>query len=246
MWRNTSIITIFALFFVSLFAFSDAMAASRVVESYCKDPNYTCVTVKRGQSWQSMFPDKTQRDIVMRINRVNTGVGAGTKIAVPKNLSHLTVLDVAPFPKAISPPGQKTIIVQPSVLAWGAYDADGTLVHWGPMSGGKNWCADVNSSCKTVSGEFLIYDKRGKGCKSSKFPVGKGGAPMPYCMFFHGGFALHASPAVPGYHASHGCVRIYLEDAGWLNQNFIDMPSETTPPTKVIVKGYDELFTGET
>jgi len=32
-------------------------------------------------------------------------------------------------------------------------------------------------------------------------------------MFFHGGFALHGSPSVPGYNASHGCVRLFDDDA---------------------------------
>ncbi len=35
------------------------------------------------------------------------------------------------------------------------------------------------------------------------------GAPMPYCMEFHPGFGLHAGN-LPGYPASHGCVRLSL------------------------------------
>ena len=65
-----------------------------------------------------------------------------------------------------------------------------------------------------------IYNKGGAGCASSKFPVGRGGAPMPYCMFFHGGYALHGSYEVPGYHASHGCIRLFVDDAAWLNEEF--------------------------
>ena len=40
-------------------------------------------------------------------------------------------------------------------------------------------------------------------------------------MFFHGGFALHGSYEVPGYHASHGCVRMFVNDAKWLNEEFV-------------------------
>ena len=51
---------------------------------------------------------------------------------------------------------------------------------------------------------FLVYDHnqfsvKRKGlpsCVSSKFPLGKGGAPMPYCMFFRGGYAIHGSPRI--------------------------------------------------
>jgi len=39
-------------------------------------------------------------------------------------------------------------------------------------------------------------------------------------MYFHGGFALHGSYEVPGFNASHGCVRLFVPDAEWLNQDF--------------------------
>ncbi len=49
---------------------------------------------------------------------------------------------------------------------------------------------------------------------------------MPYCMFFHGGYALHGSYELPGYNASHGCVRMYKADAEWLNQSFLRIGSK--------------------
>ncbi|MGD9591681.1 MAG: L,D-transpeptidase [Candidatus Berkiella sp.] len=106
-----------------------------------------------------------------------------------------------------------------------AYDDDGRLVRTGHVSGGKNYCPDIGRGCKTVTGTFTIYTKKGAGCKSSRFPVGKGGAPMPYCMFFKGGYALHGSYHVPNYNASHGCVRMSPADAKWLNLNFVRVGS---------------------
>ena len=44
---------------------------------------------------------------------------------------------------------------------------------------------------------------------------------MPYCFFYNGGYAIHGSYDVPGYHASHGCVRIFVEDAKWLYREFV-------------------------
>lgn len=35
-------------------------------------------------------------------------------------------------------------------------------------------------------------------------------------MYFTGGYALHGSPSVPAYPASHGCVRLSNADADWL------------------------------
>ncbi|RDI44529.1 L,D-transpeptidase [Aquicella lusitana] len=185
----------------------------------CDLPQYECYAVKRGDSWQKLFPDEDQRDIVMRINRMNTKLYPGLKIAVPTSFGS-DPLDYSPFPQYIDPPGTKFILVSLSKLAFGAYDSNGTLQRWGPVSGGQNYCADVRRGCRTPAGKFAIYQKRGAGCVSSKFPLGKGGAPMPYCMFFHRGFALHGSYTVPGYHDSHGCVRLFVNDAKWLNQEF--------------------------
>ena len=43
-------------------------------------------------------------------------------------------------------------------------------------------------------------------------------APMPYSIFFHGGYAIHATGEVErlGSPASHGCVRLELQNARWL------------------------------
>lgn len=40
-------------------------------------------------------------------------------------------------------------------------------------------------------------------------------APMPHSVFFHGGYAVHATPHVRnlGRPASHGCVRLHPDDA---------------------------------
>ena len=43
--------------------------------------------------------------------------------------------------------------------------------------------------------------------------------------YFRGGYAVHGSPSVPGYPASHGCVRIPNWEADWLGGHlFIGMP----------------------
>ena len=55
---------------------------------------------------------------------------------------------------------------------------------------------------------------------------------MPYCMYFHGGQALHGSYEVVNGNISHGCVRLHVNDARWLRFNFAE------PGTKVIIKPY--------
>ncbi len=186
----------------------------------CQDSStYTCYTVKRGDTWTKLFPDENERDIVMRLSRINTHLKRGMVLAIPKECCH-DIIDYSPFAKQISAPGEKIIIVSLGQQAFGAYDSQGNLVRWGPVSGARGYCPDIHRGCHTPIGTFAIYNKEGEDCVSTKFPVPYGGAPMPYCMFFHGGFALHGSYEVPGYNASHGCVRMFVNDAQWLNEEF--------------------------
>lgn len=128
--------------------------------------------------------------------------------------------------------GNKVFIFDPSQLSWFAYGSHGQLIASGRASGGRGYCPDVGRSCRTPVGTFRVKSKGGPGCISSKFPLPYGGAPMPYCMFFHGGFAIHGSNDVPNHNASHGCVRVEPEDARWLNHEFMDIG------TTVIVRSY--------
>ncbi|KTD82313.1 L,D-transpeptidase [Legionella waltersii] len=123
-------------------------------------------------------------------------------------------------------------IFNPNTLTWKAINANGKVIKTGRGSGGKHYCKDVGRSCKTPSGVFTVISKGGAGCRSSRYPVGRGGSPMPYCMFFSKLYAIHGSYDVPNYNASHGCVRVRPSDAKWLSQNFI------TIGTKVIIKSY--------
>jgi lipoprotein-anchoring transpeptidase ErfK/SrfK len=126
---------------------------------------------------------------------------------------------------SIPAPGIKTVKINLSSHTWAAYSPNGDLIRSGRVSGGKNYCPDLHRGCRTPIGTYTVYSKQGAGCTSTKFPVGKGGAKMPYCMFFKGGYAMHGSNAVPNYNASHGCVRMPVDDARWLNQEFVNVGS---------------------
>jgi len=129
---------------------------------------------------------------------------------------------------------EKTIIVDPHVHAWGAYNSSGNLIKAGVASAGSNWCPDLGRRCHTSVGTFRIHSLGGAGCISHIFPRPHGGAPMPYCMFFNGGQALHGVPPyeVGDGNYSHGCVRLRVPDAAWIRHNF------ATIGTKVIVRPY--------
>jgi L,D-transpeptidase ErfK/SrfK len=206
--------------------------------SLCKkNSKYDCYKVKRGDSWKKLFPNKKERDLVRRVNRQNVRLRRGSTIAIPNKLIEMDYYALSPFHLWIKPTGKKTIIYDPRKVAWAAYDKDGNLVKWGPAAGGNTWCSDVRRSCRTARGEFQVYRKGNKYCKSGKYPLPNGGAPMPFCMHFFRGFALHGSPTVPGYNASHGCVRLFVPDAKWLNKNFINL-RDKNDPVKVVVLPY--------
>ncbi|HAT2066166.1 TPA: L,D-transpeptidase [Legionella pneumophila] len=204
----------------------------------CAYPQYECIKVTGGQSWEKLFPDPVQRDIVQRVNRTYNYLWSGREIAVPKNLANINIFDVSPFPLKIQSENEKQIIVDQEKLAWGAYDAQGNLVWWGPISSGSDKCSDSNKVCRTLTGIFRVFSKENVRCTSDVFPIGRGGAKMPYCMYFHKGFALHGSDDIPGVRASHGCVRMFIQDAKWLNENFVELSSERNNfmGTKVIVR----------
>jgi L,D-transpeptidase ErfK/SrfK len=217
---------------------SSASAQEYFGTKLCESGNYDCIQVQPGDTWISLFSSKKERDLVKRFNRMNTRLKANMFLAIPENLEASDSMAFAPFPTKIAAQGAKLIVVDLTQLAWGAYDDEGNLLKWGPASGGRKWCYDIDASGKTVIGRFQIYDIRGSNCVSSQFPTNKpgGGAPMPYGMFFKGGYALHGSHEVPGYNASHGCVRLFIEDAQWLNEDFAKTPGRT----KVLVLPYDE------
>lgn len=137
------------------------------------------------------------------------------------------------FPATREATGRKVFIFDPKATAWAAYDAQGNLVKTGSASGGKDYCEDIGRSCRTVTGTFHVYSKKGAECRSSLYPIEThGGARMPYCMHFNGGYSIHAAYEVPNYNTSHGCIRVLPSAAQWLNENFVDVG------TTVIVKPY--------
>lgn len=195
-------------------------------------------------TWDTLWPDTAELDIVQKINRINIPIYIGLVIAMPNDMQDKTYMDFAPFPQLSESGHEKVLIWDPKLLAWAAYDSSGALISWGPGVGGMDFCPDIKRSCRTIAGTFTILEKYSAGYRSSKYPIeecrGKepgrpGCAPMPYFMKFHrGGLGFHGSDDVPGYHASHGCVRIFPADAEWLSKNFVEKD------TKVIILPYSK------
>ena len=238
----------FKLMFVLLFGYFGAASAITPGQSplipagpdpiyfgpkLCENASFECIKVQNNESWEKKFPDENQRDLVQRLNRTYNRLYPGQLLVLPKDLAKATLLDLAPFPHQISD-HEKQIIVDQDKLAWAAYNSNGELVKWGPIASGRDKCPDSANSCRTLTGMYRIFSKEGPDCQSDIFPIGRGGAKMPYCMFFHKGYALHGSEDIPGYRASHGCVRMFTRDAKWLNYEFAESDHGDSPGTKVV------------
>ncbi|KTD61382.1 L,D-transpeptidase [Legionella spiritensis] len=133
------------------------------------------------------------------------------------------------FPLKTTATGKKQFIFDPKAYAWAAYDEEGNRVMTGGASGGKDFCEDVGQTCRTVTGTFRLYNKKGLECRSGEYPVETtGGAKMPYCMYFFRGYTIHAAYEVPYANSSHGCVRVFPSAAKWLNEEFMTRGTQVT------------------
>lgn len=139
---------------------------------------------------------------------------------------------ISSLPRRIAPHGERVFVFSPRLLRWAAYDAQGYRVAGGKANGGSSFCTDIGRPCLTPAGTHRVQSKGTAACVSRKFPVGVGGAPMPYCMFFRGGYAIHGSPYISNNNTSHGCIRVHTGAARWLHRHFM------RPGTKVIVLSY--------
>lgn len=115
-------------------------------------------------------------------------------------------LDHAPLPRLVRElaSGSKVLVVHQPGQVFGAYE-DGELVRWGPVSTGR-------AEHPTPSGRYTLT-WRSRGRHSTVNPEWY----MEWYFNFHNerGLSFHQY-ALPGYPASHACVRLLERDARWL------------------------------
>ncbi|MGA9589609.1 MAG: L,D-transpeptidase [Salegentibacter sp.] len=156
-------------------------------------------------SFNSRF-SKEQKNTLYALNRVD-GYRVGVKdvMVVPDTLtSDLAVY--SPFPKnlEILDSIPKALLINQRVQAFGLYES-GKLLRWGPVSSGKQ-------STPTPNG--LYY---GNYKAKRKISTINGSWVMPYYFNFMNfdGVGTHQY-TLPGFPASHACVRMFREDAKFI------------------------------
>ena len=82
-----------------------------------------------------------------------------------------------------------------------------------PVSTGNNkrYCVDGQCATAVTPGGSFKVTRKINGLRVSR--LGKLYNPL----YFNGGIAIHGAPSVPGYPASHGCVRIPMAVSKWFH-----------------------------
>jgi len=156
--------------------------------------------LQKGESLSGICQaDSSCEIILMKVNRIDKRhMRAGKPILVPVDTRKAMLY--VPVPARLSDSrGEREIRIFLSRQYFGAYEK-GWLLFWGPVSSGKR-------GRNTPPGKFFVnYKHRFK--RSLKYDD----APMPFSINFNNGYFIHQQ-SMPGYPASHGCVRLLEVDA---------------------------------
>ncbi|HEV8627192.1 MAG TPA: L,D-transpeptidase family protein [Acidimicrobiia bacterium] len=156
---------------------------------------------------------------------LTSAVMAFQKVAgMPRNgratLDVLAAIAAATDPAPLLPDGGPTRIEVDFKRQVLFFWKDGAVARILPVSSGngKKYCEEgICGVAVTPSGSFRI-ERRIKGKRKSYLGL------LYDPLYFYGGYAIHGSPSVPGYPASHGCVRIPMHVSRWM---FDTVPNRT-------------------
>jgi len=169
---------------------------------------------------------KEQLQIVYALNRVDPGPARRTDTLVIPAKWEADLMAYSPYPAEV--PGlrdvKKIIFFSYPIQAFGVYE-NGVLKRWGPTSMGKK-------STPTPTGLFFSNWKS-KEAISTVDPTWK--LKWNFNVSNKGGVGWHQY-AMPGYPASHSCMRLYDYDARWL-YDWADQWRLTADRATVAVKG---------
>lgn len=172
-------------------------------------PRYRPIVIESAQSLAALRKQLGVEAflIVLKINRVDLEhVRQGATLLVPEQA--IDLLSASPFPREIPAeacPSEKLLAVSRRVQAFAAYDKC-TLVRWGPTSTGRkesptpaglyhtNWRSRLRRSTENAAWllPWLVNIENSRGISFHQFDL-------------------------PGYPASHACVRLLADDARWVH-----------------------------
>ena len=156
-------------------------------------------------SFKSRYSEAQQK-IIYALNRIEARkVRKGKNLIIPDTLFS-DIFNYAPFPNTLDliKDIPKTVLISQRVQGFALYE-NGNLIKWGPVSSGKK-------STPTPNG--LHY---GNYKAKRKISTVNDDWILPYYFNFMNfeGVGVHQY-ALPGYPASHACVRLYMDDANYI------------------------------
>ncbi len=156
--------------------------------------------IKKGESLSVICSaDSVCERLFMKVNRVDERhIRPGRTVLVPVDARKAELY--LPVPRTLADSrGEREMRIFLVLQYFGAYEK-GELLFWGPLSSGIKKRA-------TPPGRFFVqYKERFK--RSTKYE----NAPMPFSINYYKGYFVHQQ-SLPGYAASHGCVRLLGGDA---------------------------------
>jgi hypothetical protein len=174
---------------------------------------------------------------VLKVNRVDLAhVRAGDSLVVPDRLREMPAGDSlrhSPFPLALAVPDSvpRVVLVSLRVQAFAAYER-GRLRRWGPVSTGRR-------ETPTPTGLFHVNwkDRERASTENEEWL-------LTWCLNLDNltGLSLHQY-AMPGYAASHSCIRLLEEDARWL-YGWVEQWRLTPDGAQVLRKGTPVVIFG--
>lgn len=226
MFKYVIIFSILISLLVSNISFAHITYANKL----CPNQIYsdlTCIKIKKIDTWNSLsnFYGITQIQL-MNLNRTNKLiVNQWLIVPIKYNISYDEYLRYSGLPRidVYHNTIDYSVVVDPNNLVWGLYK-DYNLVAWGTAISGADKCIKKNglANCHSPIGTFKILSKKGLYYRSTMYPINckkKQCALMPYAMHIkYSGEAIHSSNDIPGYNASHGCIRVIFEDIKLLSK----------------------------
>ena len=171
----------------------------RLLITYRLDSIQTAAEV---DSFENRFSEDSRKHI-FALNRMDAyRLNAGDQLIIPDTLTG-NFLDYSPFPEEmkIFDSIPKAVVINRRIQGFGLYEK-GKLIRWGPVSSGKE-------STPTPAG--LHY---GNFKAKDKVSTVNSDWLLPYYFNFMNfeGVGVHQY-SMPGYPASHACVRLRMDDA---------------------------------
>ncbi len=147
-----------------------------------------------------------ERYAIFALNRLDSkNKWNADTLVVPAKID-TTLMEYAPFPMQLDvlSPVRKFVVFSYPIQAYGVY-SNGSLVKWGPTSMGKK-------AAQTKRGlTFANWKKKlAISTVSSEWKL-----PYNFNIFNTDGIGWHQYD-LPGYPASHSCLRLLMKDAQWL------------------------------